>query len=395
MRHSLILIVALLFNISAWAETSRSAFEAIDVPTALRQVFGRSDYLATDKIKIMAGNLGRTSSISRGFEGETGQVSLSFDLPGPRKIAILMEPLRVPRGASAPLLAIYRLSNLSNDLMVPLRFPYFETRITVVVEVEGKLWGAQETFRANLNRGSDAGREPCDDKPRDKLARFTGPLLDNTASVLYSTKTSVPLILVTLEQEMSWTPVLHQNCTLSQPRAIRSAQLAYDGTAVAEMEWGSGIAQPTIMVSMPTAKVGAPLTLRWQDTRGHHYAYASTVPEKYQSAITSLHTASLEGDLKTVQHRCGGECDTPQWLDGTRLRGLEKPCRHRCPPFEARGRYEYPFSVWRHWAYVGCVYGARGAIYNATCARRRCDGAGYVWQQPIRARDPGCKRPDG
>jgi len=301
MLPSFILLVVFFFNFPAWAETSRSGFEAQDVTTALRQVFGYSDFLPTDKIKILAGNPGMTSPISQGFEGRTGHVTLFFDLHGPRKIALLMEPLRVPRDASAPLLAIYQLSNRSNALMVPLRFPYYETRLTVVVEAEGKLWGAQETFRANLNTGSAAGRSPCDDKPREKLARFTGPLLDNMASVFYSIKADIPLISVSLQQEMSWEPVLDRNCILSQPRAIRSVQLTYDGIDIADAEWGPGIAQPSIIVSIPAAQVGAPLTLRWQDTRGHHYTYASTVPEKFQSATTPLHAASLDGDLKTVQ----------------------------------------------------------------------------------------------
>jgi ankyrin repeat protein len=305
MRCSLLVIAGLFFNVSAWAEPARSAFQAPDVATALREVFGRSGYVASDRIKIQDGLPGDTRDLAANrYGGDDGSVTVSVDFPGPRKIALLMEPMRARPDAPPPLLAIYHLSDRSNAIVVPVRFPYTDVRITAVAEAAGKLWGAQEVFY--VRRASDpterGGPGPCDDRPREALARFTGPALDNMARISYSAKTGVALIGVSVQHDMTWEPVLDiRNCTLAAPRAIRSAQLEYGGALVAEVEWGPGIARPTMRLAMPSARVGAPLTLRWQDTRGRRYAFSGTVPVAFQNGATPLHSASMNGDVATVR----------------------------------------------------------------------------------------------
>jgi len=305
MRAGYFLFVSIFFNFSAWAASSNAVFAAADVPTALQQIFGRSAYTVTDKIKMQGGLPGNARPLSaNGFEGNEGRVLLSFDLAGPRKIALLMEPARARPDGPTPLLAIYHLSDQANSIVVPVRFPYTDVRMTMVVEANGKLWGVQEQFF--IRRSSDSleggGRGPCADTPRDKLPQFTGPALDNQVHIMHSNKTGEPRIAISVRHEMSWESVLDtQHCTVAMPRAIQSAQFEYDGSVVADAAWGSGIAQASMMISLPTARVGAPLTLRWQDTRGQRYTYSSTVPETSHNDLMPLHAASEKGDLEAVR----------------------------------------------------------------------------------------------
>ena len=305
MRVWFLLFVSVFFNLPVWAQSPSAAFAAPDVATALQQVFGRSAYTVTDKIKIQEGLPGNARPLSaNGIGGDEGRVLLSFDLSGPRKIALLMEPVRARRDTAAPLVAIYHLSDQASAIVVPVRFPYVDVRMTVVVEAQDKLWGAQEQFIIKRASNSTEGvsHDPCDGTPRDKLPRFTGPALDNQAHIFYSNKTGEPRIALSVQHQMSWEPVLDtRHCTVAMPRAIQSAQFEYDGAVVADAVWGSGVAQASMMLSLPAARVGAPLALRWQDTRGQRYTYVGTVPQTSQSDLTPLHAASEKGDLEAVR----------------------------------------------------------------------------------------------
>lgn len=304
MRACFFLLASIFFNFPVWAESPNAAFAAPDVATALNQVFGRSAYAVTDQIKIQSGSPGNARPIIANGFGDRGRVMLSIDFTGPLKVAVLMEPARPRREMPTPLLAVYRLAEIANEIVVPVHFPYTDVRMTVVVEAQGKLWGVREEFF--IRRSSDSmeggGRGPCEDKPRDKLPRFTGPALDNLAYVYYTTQKGVSFMSVGVQHQMNWAPVLDsRNCTLATPSAIQSARLEYDGTVQVEAEWGEGIEQPTIMLSLPTARVGDPLTLDWRDTRGVHYVYSTTLAEGVQVGLLPLHSASKKGDVDTVR----------------------------------------------------------------------------------------------
>jgi ankyrin repeat protein len=331
MRYLLICFLTCIFTIPAWAETPTSAFEETDVPAALHKVFGSRNYLATDKVKIQHGQPGRTKSFSESMEEiSIGWITLSIDMPGPKKIALLMESMRNKSDSPTPLLAIYTLSGLTREIVIPVNFPYVIGRITAVVEVGGKLLGAQESFHIFRSSDSYTGRELCDDKPREKLPRFTPLALDNMAMVSASNNAGVPLISVSMQHEMNWEPVLNSMyCTVAAPRAIRSAQLVYDGEEIVAAEWGTGVAQASLVFALPSAQAGKPLLLRWQDLNSQTFKSTSTVPDfsvyrpnlynalnlfnasnaKYSwyqrnatiFGDTPLHAASFDGDLDSAK----------------------------------------------------------------------------------------------
>ena len=295
-------VVAIVLSCTASAETSRLAFDASDVSTALSQVFGRSDYVATDKIKILSGVPGRTTPLSKMLEGNAHSITVSIGLSGPKKLAFFMGKKQSDPNSSSKLLAIYTLSALVSEIMVPIRAPYNYGRITVVVEAGNMLWGAQDSFHIGTSSSVGAGRDPCDDNQREKVARFTGPALDNRINNSYYTKTGVPLISFSLEHVMRWEPAFdHLDCTLSEPRAIRSVQLAYDEAEILTAEWGAGISRAAVDFVLPTAQLGKRLKLYWQDTLGNRFEYSTTLTEARGSDLAPLHAASFKGDLEEVR----------------------------------------------------------------------------------------------
>jgi ankyrin repeat protein len=331
MRYLLFSLFSFIFNLSVWAETPRSAFEEPDVITALHQVFGRSDYLSTGTIKIQHGQPGKIKSFAENMgEINMGWISLTIDMQGPKKIALLMEPTPRNSDSPAPLLAVYTVSGLTREIVIPVNFPYVNGRITAVAEVGGKLLGAQESFHILRSSDSYTGREPCDDKPREKLPRFTPLALNNMAMVSASNNSGVPLISVFMQHEMNWEPVLNSMyCTVAAPRAIRSAQLVYDGKEIIAAEWGTGVAQASLVFALPSAQAGKPLLLRWQDLNGQTFKSTSAAPDfsVYQPNLykvlnlfnslnakyswfqrnatilgdTPLHAASFDGDLDSAK----------------------------------------------------------------------------------------------